>query len=158
MGRFGATLAIVGEKYLSPSLNERVQQILFENLPLKHLLSTLKVRGNSMKISPMLYLSINLLACASVGSNPVTAILCPLARHLTPNAYLGMKSATNISLLIYVCGLYQYTITGICGMTCDQLFSIDFLQANGKMANKTEYSKDEESGMRLRTVKITLDG
>ena len=38
---------IVGEKYLSPSLNERVQQIIFRNLPSKHLLSTLKVPVNS---------------------------------------------------------------------------------------------------------------
>ena len=44
---FGAILTIVGEKYLSPSLNERVRQILFKNLHLKHLLSTLKVPVNS---------------------------------------------------------------------------------------------------------------
>ena len=44
---FGAILTIVGEKYLSPSLNERVQQMLFENLHLTHLLGTLKVPVNS---------------------------------------------------------------------------------------------------------------
>ena len=40
---------------------------------------------------------INLLACASMGSNPITATLCPQARHLTPNACHGLKSSTDIS-------------------------------------------------------------
>ena len=48
---------------------------------------------------------------------------------------------------VYVCGFHQYTITGICGMVPDQLFSVGFLRV-------LWFSSHSYQAMRLDTARI----
>ena len=77
-----------------------------------------------VEFSPM-----NLLACASVGSNPHHCHFVSLGKTLNSQCLPWAEKFHQYIIAIYVYGFYQYTTTAIYGMVPDLLFSVGFLWA-----------------------------